>query len=211
VALALAAYLVGSIPVGYLVGRWRRGIDVREYGTGNPGASNVYRNVGPAEGVGVALACVAQGLWPVLVTRSLGYPALAAGLAGLAAVAGYAWPVFLRFRGGRAVATSVGVLVGLWPGPVAALAAFFALGLLLDRYALAMFVGFAALPVYLWLTGEAPQFVALAIGVYLFLVVRRLSGVQADLRGAQRPAEIVLQRLLHDRRPGQRLVGKRGT
>ncbi len=209
VAVAAAAYLVGSVPVGYLVGRWLKGVDLREYGTGNVGASNAWRNIGPAAGVAVALVCAAQGLWPVLLAQWLGYSRLAAGVVGLAGVAGYAWPVFLRFQGGRAVAVSLGVLGGLWPGPVAGLLAAFALGLLIDRYALSMLLGFGALPVFLWLAGESADLVALALGVYLFLLSRRLAGVRADLAAGARPREVVLQRLLHDRRPGQVLVGRR--
>src|SRR5512144_2900028 len=104
VALVVGVYLIGSIPVGYLVARWRRGIDIRQYGTGNVGASNTFRNVGRWIGVGVAAANILQSMLPTLLCLALGYSRVEAGLVGFAAAIGYAWPVFFHFSGGRAVA-----------------------------------------------------------------------------------------------------------
>jgi len=114
-ALMLAAYLVGSIPFSWLVAK-ARGIDLRKVGSGNTGASNVWR----AAGFGmftVALALdIFKGWLPVFVAHSLvGLPALGTVLVGLAAVIGHIFPLFMRFRGGKAVATTGGVILGFAP------------------------------------------------------------------------------------------------
>lgn len=208
VALAVAAYLVGSIPVGYLVARARLGIDIRQYGTGNVGASNTWRNVGRASAVGVALVNILQSALPTLLALSLGFSRLEAGLIGFAAAIGYAWPVFLRFSGGRAVATTGGVMIALWPIPSAFLAVFFLAAMFLRRNQLSMFVGFGALPVYLWVVGQPLEEAGLAVVLYLFLMLRRLAGLREDLRLGDRPLELIYNRVVHDRRPGQTEYGR---
>jgi glycerol-3-phosphate acyltransferase PlsY len=206
-ALLVAAYLIGSLPVGYAVAKWRRGVDLREVGTGNVGASNTWRNVGRAAGVGVALANILQSMLPTVVALSLGYSRLAAGLVGFAAAVGYAWPVFFRFSGGRAVAATGGVMLTLWTVPTLVLGVFFWLGMLVRKNPLTMFVGFGALPVYLRLVGYPLVEVGLAAGLYVFLLARRLVGIQDDLRDADRPLKVFVDRLVHDRRPGQTEYG----
>jgi glycerol-3-phosphate acyltransferase PlsY len=202
-ALAIAAYLLGSIPVGFLVAKARRGIDIRRYGTGNVGASNTWRNVGRATAVGVALANMLQSALPVLLALSLGLSRVEAGLVGLAAAIGYAWPVFLRFSGGRAVATTGGTILVLWPIPSIPLSIFFVIGALVRRSPLSMFVGFGALPIYLWLAGRPLGEAGLASLLYAFMMSRRLVGLRQDLRGSEHPWRVFLDRLIHDRRPGQ--------
>lgn len=207
--LILASYLVASIPVGYLITRAVKRADIRQYGTGNVGGSNVYRNVGPAAGLAVSLLSIAQGVWPVLVSLQLGFPTHLAGIAGIAAVVGYGWPVFLRFKGGRAAGVALGVFLALAPIQALVLVAFFTLGYKLRVYALSMFVGFGLLPFYVWLAlGNAPL-ALVAAAIYLLLLVRRLEGVFADFQDGGNRTQIVLNRLLHDRRPGQVLEGRR--
>ncbi|MBN1556929.1 MAG: glycerol-3-phosphate 1-O-acyltransferase PlsY [Lentisphaerae bacterium] len=116
-----AAYLLGAVPFGWLIGR-ARGVDVRRAGSGNIGATNVFRTVGKPWGI-LAFAC--DALKGYLAVRAV--PALAAALThthppawlpvacACAAVAGHNWPVYLRFRGGKGVATSAGALLGLAP------------------------------------------------------------------------------------------------
>ena len=208
VGLLLGAYLLGSVPIGYLVAKWRRGVDIRQYGSGNVGASNTWRNVGKATGIGVALVNILQSMLPTLLALSLGYSRPAAGLVGFAAAVGYAWPIFLRFSGGRAVATAGGVMLTLWLVPSLFLAAFFILGMLVKRNPLSMFVGFGCLPIYLWLTEAPLEEVGLAGLLYFFILIRRLVGIGEDLRGSERPASVVLNRLVHDRRPGQTEYGR---
>ncbi len=112
----LLAYALGSLPTGYLAGRFR-GTDLREHGSGNLGATNVYRVLGAGAAAPVVIVDVAKGFVPTLLFP--GWDGTAgAGLAvayGLAAIAGHVWPFTLRFRGGKGVATGAGVLLALAP------------------------------------------------------------------------------------------------
>ena len=115
-----AAYLLGAIPTGLLVGRLAKGVDVRQHGSGNVGATNVVRVVGKAAGFLVLLVDAAKGWLPVALLAPLATtwgvsvaPEKVKILLGLASVAGHVWNPFLQFQGGRGVATGLGVLAGL--------------------------------------------------------------------------------------------------
>ena len=210
--VAVVAYLVGSIPVGAIVSSLTRRIDIRQYGTGNIGASNVWRNAGPLAGTIVAILGIAQGLWPTYTAIALGYPTYLAGCAGVAAILGNAWPVYGRFGGGRGVAVSIGVLIGLVPILTLGLAVIFAIGLVVRRYALSMFIGLGLLPIYLLVFANMILVSFLTLVIYLILLVRRLEGIQEDFalcQGRDERLAILFNRLLHDSRPGQVLQGQR--
>jgi len=130
VALA-GGYLLGSVPVGYLVVRWFRGIDIRQVGSGRTGGTNVLRAAGWRVALLSGLLDGAKGLFAVLIARWLGGPPLRWALAGVMAVVGHNYPLFLSFRGGAGTSTSIGGAVGLWPWNLPILAAVlfgFALG-----------------------------------------------------------------------------------
>lgn len=138
----LAGYLLGSIPAGYLAGRWLRGIDIRQEGSGSTGATNVLRVLGKGPALVVFLVDVLKGTAAVLLAKAvlepLGVPLNDAGTAnwstdswvvaaGLTALAGHIWPVWLGWRGGKAVATALGMLLGLtWPVGLACFGIFLA-------------------------------------------------------------------------------------
>jgi glycerol-3-phosphate acyltransferase PlsY len=116
----LAGYLLGSIPSGYLAGRWLMGIDIRQQGSGSTGATNVLRVVGKGPALVVFLLDVGKGAAAVLLAKALLYqagqtPWTDSGVvaAGLAALAGHIWPIWLGWKGGKAVATGLGMLLGL--------------------------------------------------------------------------------------------------
>ena len=112
--LLIFAYLLGSLPIGLIVGKAVRGIDVREFGSGNIGASNVWRTLGPAWGSLVFALDVGKGLTPVLLARPLAaHAAWLPVAAGMAAILGHNFSVFLKFKGGKGVATTLGVAFGL--------------------------------------------------------------------------------------------------
>ena len=139
--LLLLSYLFGSLPIGLMVGRMVKGIDVRDYGSGNIGASNVWRTMGPLWGIVVFLFDFCKGLFPVGMVEGLFSPQnipvhsvwLPIG-AGLAAIAGHNFSPFLKFKGGKGVATSLGVVYGLAPGAAAIGFAVWGLCLLITRY-----------------------------------------------------------------------------
>jgi glycerol-3-phosphate acyltransferase PlsY len=129
------AYLLGSVPTGLWLVRWVRGLDVREHGSGNIGTANVYRVAGPWLGAAVLAADVLKGLLPVMAAQTLGLGPAWAVAAGVASIAGHNWSAFLRFQGGKGVATSFGVLVALSPTAAAVAAAVWVLAVGLTRYA----------------------------------------------------------------------------
>lgn len=107
------AYLLGSIPSAYLIGRWLKGLDIREAGDGRLGAAVTFRRVGMAGSVIVAVMDVGKGVAAVLIAETLGLPLAVVVGAGLAAVVGHNWSIFLQFKGGKGALTTCGVLASL--------------------------------------------------------------------------------------------------
>ncbi len=120
----IVSYLLGSVPVAYLAGKILKGVDLRKVGSGNPGATNVYRNLGPVPAVFVLAMDALKGFVPVVFFPAIflqaGSDSPSARLAyqiglGLVAIAGHVWSIFLSFRGGKGVGTAFGVFLGLAP------------------------------------------------------------------------------------------------
>jgi glycerol-3-phosphate acyltransferase PlsY len=114
-AIALIGYLLGSLPMGLIMGRLARGIDIREYGSGKTGFTNALRTIGLRASLPVLVVDMAKGAVTVVIARALSDNAYVQTVGGLAAVAGHDWPLFAGFRGGRGVTTSFGVLLGMNP------------------------------------------------------------------------------------------------
>lgn len=206
-AAGLIAYLVGSVPVGWLVARGR-GKDLRDWGSGNVGTSNLYRNVDSGLAALVGPAQFAQGLLPVVLVRLAGMPVQIQAVAGICAVIGNGWPVWLGFNGGRGIAVGTGVVAGLSPLALLVLLACYALGAGLHRIAVGVLGGFLILPLVAAVWVGASVAVA-AIGILLLVLLRRLEGVRGDSRRYGHTWRIVVRRLVRDERPGRPLVGRR--
>ena len=205
----VAGYLVGSVPLGLLVAQAAAGIDIRRYGTGNIGAANVREHVGASAAAAVALGIFLQGLLPPLVARLLtGSEAAVAG-AAVGAVVGYGWPVFLGFKGGRAVGTATGAATAVSPGGFIPLLASYILGALLRQTSLGVLVGFVVYAGYVFYsTSSVPDKVA-SVLLLLIIAVRRLERVNRDLeQGPFFP--VVLNLLLFQRRPELPGIAPRG-
>ena len=191
--LPLAAYLVGSIPAALAVG-WAFGVDLRAVGSGNTGAGNTARSVGLLAGILVAVVDGLKGLLPVLAAVLLGLPAAVVVLTGLAAVAGNNWPPYRGRRGGRGLATSVGVLAGaqpwllVWPGLWSVIGWRIGGGL-------AGFIGWAPLPVVAWAFGASGEVILLAAGLAMMMALRRAQGNTGFAWGAS------IHRALYDAEP----------
>ena len=194
VATVVLAYLMGAIPTGLLVARWR-GVDIRAAGSGNIGATNVLRAVGPFAALLVVLVDPLKGVLAVVVPTLLGVGAWWVAAAALAAVVGNCFNVFLRFRGGKGVATSLGVFVVIDPWVTLVAVVIFALAVALGRMvSLASLVAVLATPVMLLVLGDAaPSKVALAFAIAALLawrhkdnVARLAAGTERRLGGARR-------------------------
>lgn len=135
VLLVAIGYLIGSVPFAYLIARRARGLDIRRVGSGNVGATNVLRLAGRRAAAWTALFDVAKGAGAVAAVWSAGGPPQTVAAAGVAAIAGHIYPVWLRFRGGKGVATSFGVFVALAPAAALGALALFAMLVRVTRYA----------------------------------------------------------------------------
>ena len=175
----LVAYLFGALPIGLLVGRMVKGIDVRDYGSGNIGASNVWRTLGPLWGVVVFLADFCKGYFPTLLAgRVHDVSPWLPVLVGLAAVLGHNFSPFLKFKGGKGVATSLGVVYGLSPVAAALGFALWGVCLLITRYisVSSMIAAVATSLLLIGLNRDLPH-VLFAILVASFVIVKHRSNM----------------------------------
>jgi glycerol-3-phosphate acyltransferase PlsY len=158
------AYLLGAIPFGYLLVKWKTGADVRSSGSGNIGATNVLRTTGRAAGITTLLLDIAKGFAAVwLAGRLTGGDPLWTSAAALAVMGGHAFPVFLGFHGGKAVASFVGAFLCLAPLPLAAVIVVFVAVVARYRFiSLASITGAATLPLAVWLIDHPSIYVVLA-------------------------------------------------
>ena len=185
VLLICAAYVCGSLPVGVWVGRWV-GVDVRSSGSGNIGATNVARTAGGRAGLLTLLGDVGKGVIPATLARLLlGDPWLIA-LTGLAAVCGHLFSLFLRFSGGKGVATAFGVFIVLTPAAAALSAALFAVVGFSTRYvSVASMLAALALPVMAWVCGYPPPLVLAAAAVAAIIILRHRDNLSRLRRGEE--------------------------
>ncbi len=188
-ATAAVSYLLGSIPFGYLLIRIFRGQDVRQSGSGNIGATNVSRT-SPALGVLTLLLDALKGFSAVLLTRMLfpGRPMLL-GLSALFAIVGHMFPVWLKFRGGKGVATGLGSFLVLVPKTILIMIGIFIAVFLLFRYvSLASIVAVALFPVVAWLCSPFPPgcriFILMAVAS-LLIVAKHHENIRRLLAGTE--------------------------
>jgi glycerol-3-phosphate acyltransferase PlsY len=185
----LVGYLVGTIPFALLLAKRWGGADLRAVGSGNLGATNVMRASGLTPGLIVAALDVSKGMASVLIAeRLVGNPAsAAASAAGLAAIVGHIYPVWLGFRGGKGVATACGVFAVLAPmAAVAALVVFVASVWLTKYISVGSVLGSAALPPAAYLSGEAASVVTAGVAAASLIVFRHRSNLARLRAGTER-------------------------
>lgn len=183
--LILAAYVCGSLPTGVWLGR-HAGIDVRQSGSGNIGATNVARTAGGRLAILTLVGDIAKGLVPAVVARALLMEQQLIALVALAAFFGHIFSIFLRFSGGKGVATGFGVFLGLAPGAAAVAALVFAGTVVTTRYvSLASMLAAASLPVASALLGCAPPIWGAAVVVGATIILRHRDNLARLLRGVE--------------------------
>jgi glycerol-3-phosphate acyltransferase PlsY len=203
--LIVGSYLLGSVPAGYLAVKWYRGIDIRQYGTGKVGASNVMRVASKWLAIPVAIFDIGKGALAVWVAQLLGLDAAAQITAGIAAIIGHNWPIFLGFQGGRGVFTSLGVITMLspWLGLI-----IFVMPYLLapiHQVALGVFFALSSLPVFSWFLSQPlgiEDRLPITLGFIVLILIGLLTRVIAprDKLSQSVPAvELFFNRLLFDR------------
>jgi glycerol-3-phosphate acyltransferase PlsY len=185
----LASYLLGAIPTSHLVSRLFAKIDLREHGSGNLGATNLYRVLGWRYAVPVALFDMAKGAIPVLVfAPQVSDSELFALACGVAAILGHVFSVFVRFKGGKGVATAAGVMLGLTPLALAAAAVVWATVVLLTGYvSLGSIAAAAVLPfaVYLLENPSTPDLLWIDALVAVGVIVLHRRNIQRLLKGTE--------------------------
>jgi len=175
----IGAYLIGSFPSGYIMGRLWKGIDIREVGSRSMGAMNVFYKVGFVEGMLVLAADIGKGAGAVALARWLGVPLVAQLFAGAAVVIGHGFPVFLKFRGGRGGATCIGIFAYLMPWGIPFYAAIFGISLLLTRYpTLSYSMAFLCFPFVAWLKYHSVELIAFSIGILLLPAIKYIPRIK---------------------------------
>ena len=184
--LLALGYLLGSMPNGYLAGRWLKGIDLRQCGSGSTGATNVLRNVGKAPALVVFLLDVGKGALAVLLAKSFGLYDWVQVLAGLAALAGHIWPVWLGWKGGKAVATGLGMFLGLaWPVGLACFGLFMAVISISRIVSLSSVVAAIGLPVLMVLAGANGASISVSVVASVMVLWRHRSNIERLIAGTE--------------------------
>lgn len=189
-----AAYVIGSVPTAYIFGKVFKGIDIREYGSGNVGATNVFRVIGQVPGIIVLIIDIIKGLicatylasgflYLAPVTR----PELYRILVGLSAIAGHNWTLFLKFKGGKGVAASAGVVIGLipkifWLGFLVWLITFFITGFV----SLASIIAVISVPIFTLAFGEPAEIVVFMCLLCLIIIYKHKSNIRRLARGEEK-------------------------
>ena len=185
IALPAFAYLLGSIPTGLLLAK-AFGVNIRETGSGNIGATNVYRTLGRKVGVMTLLGDCLKGLIPVLIARQLGLPEIWIAATGLAAFLGHVYTIFLGFKGGKGVATALGVFLGVSPLAVLVALGVFILVLARWRYvSLASITAAAVMPFAVALIEQKRLLIAMSLAIAALVIYKHRENIQRLKNGSE--------------------------
>jgi len=185
-AVIVVSYLIGAIPTGLIIVRILSGEDIRRHGSGNIGTVNVMRVAGPATAALVLVVDILKGLVPVLLAMRLAAPAWVVVSGGLAAIAGHNWSVFLRFQGGKGIATSFGVLIGLSWQAAAVAAAIWLVTVAITRFSsLGSMLAVVSVPITLWRLHQPEESVYFGVIAALFAIYRHRANIQRLVAGTE--------------------------
>ncbi len=193
------SYLIGSFPTAYILGRILKRIDIRKFGSGNVGATNAFRILGRTAGISVLIIDILKGIIPVVfISEFIIYhipfltPEIIRIILGLTAVLGHNWTIFLNFKGGKGVATSLGVLIGLgikisnFSYVLFGLVSVWLLALLISRMvSLASILAALALPGFMSLFIKSKDLIMISLFFSLFMILRHKSNIQRILQGRE--------------------------
>ncbi len=191
---SLGAYLLGSFPTAYIAGKILKDIDIREHGSKNVGATNVFRVLGKGPGLVVLIVDILKGfLAVVVISRMLGLDRNAFFvLLGVSAVVGHNWTIFLQFKGGKGVATSLGVLIGLTINIVSLrpvlcwlIIVWIVVFLVSGYVSLASMVAVSCLPVVMMMFSKEAELVVLGIIFCLFILIRHQANIHRLIHGKE--------------------------
>ncbi len=190
----LTAYLLGSIPTGYIFGRILKGVDIRKHGSGNMGATNVFRVVGKIPGIIVLLLDAFKGFAAVKLAASFFYrPGIPVNFewfciaAALAVVAGHNWTIFLRFKGGKGVAVSTGALIALMPQVVGVCFIIWVIIFSITRIvSVGSIIASLALPVFAWVFNSPIELKLFSITLCIISIYKHIPNIKRLLKGEEK-------------------------
>jgi glycerol-3-phosphate acyltransferase PlsY len=183
----IASYLVGAVPFGYILMRLKDKKDIRSVGSQSTGATNVLRQKGWKSALLVASLDILKGVLPVILALHVFSDRFFALLCGLAAVLGHCFPLYIRFKGGKGVATAVGVFAALSLKTVFSILPLFVIIVALTRYvSLGSIVSALFLPLFLLLFREADPIIVLSLGFTLLIIIRHWGNIQRLLKNEER-------------------------
>ncbi|MFB9329562.1 glycerol-3-phosphate 1-O-acyltransferase PlsY [Paenibacillus aurantiacus] len=185
-AAILISYLLGSVSFSILIAKWVKGIDIRNHGSGNAGATNTLRILGKGPAIAVFALDIAKGVAAVLLGKFMVGGDWLPVLCGLAAIAGHNWPVWFGFKGGKGIATTVGVIATLafLPALIAGLIAIASIAL--TRFVSLGSLIFAALtPVFIWLMDRPMALLWASLVICVFAFVRHRSNIVKLMQGRE--------------------------
>ena len=186
VVAAAISYLLGSIPNGLILGKAIWGVDLRQHGSKNIGATNAWRTIGKAGGISVFVLDFLKGAISAYLGLHLGGSELAGVLCGILAIAGHSWSVFLAFKGGKGVATGLGVIAALMPMvTLIVFAVWFAIVYFTGYVSLGSIVGAALVPILTLFFGLHTEFLILGLIAAVFIIYRHKSNIERLLNGTE--------------------------
>ncbi|MCI6484250.1 MAG: glycerol-3-phosphate 1-O-acyltransferase PlsY [Selenomonadaceae bacterium] len=186
VVAAAISYLLGSIPNGLILGNAIWGVDLRQHGSKNIGATNAWRTIGKAGGISIFALDFLKGAVSAYLGLHLGGSELAGVLCGILAIAGHSWSVFLAFKGGKGVATGLGVIAALMPMvTLIVFAVWFAIVYFTGYVSLGSIVGAALVPILTLFFGLHTEFLILGLIAAVFIIYRHKSNIERLLNGTE--------------------------
>ena len=204
--ITVGAYLVGSIPTAYLAAKWSRGIDIRNYGSGNVGFTNLFYFTSKRVSIPVLIFDLGKGVAMVSAALALGLGIPYQVVVGLATVVGHNWPVFLRFNGGKGLLTTLGLALALpslnrlVPWEVMAFLVIAAILLVgFHNLPLGTGLGVATMPLVSWGLGRPLALTGGFLAMFLLVVIRRLAVPRSSLASSLPTSQLLVNRLLFDR------------
>jgi glycerol-3-phosphate acyltransferase PlsY len=186
IILFIFSYLSGSLPTAYLITKLVKNVDIRKCGSGNPGATNVFRVAGTVPGIITLIIDLLKGYIPVIIAMRFFNSEYIWILAGMFALCGHIWTVFLNFKGGKGVATGTGVFLALLPVPTLITAGIFVAVFIFTRYiSLSSIIGSIALPILSWLRHEPAVLSTFVTIICILIIIRHHSNIKRLLAGTE--------------------------
>jgi len=195
---ALIGYLLGSIPFSFVIPKLLKGIDIRDYGSGNIGGSNVIRTVGLIPGIFASLLDILKAMVAVWIIKYIGWGLPYEAISGVSAIIGHNWSIYLRFSGGRGIACTIGILALLLPRELIGVFAIMILGFIAKEGALSVLIALILLPPMAIVLNEPFSLVMTAVALLVIAVLRRISFVVEDRKRGLPAKKAFFNRLLYD-------------